>query len=98
MVRKGTHLRVVQEALGHSSLQTASVYVSLARDLMDQRSKLMPCDRWRGVFNIRYPNPVPHGTWLWRMAQREGARSFDRDAHQGRLVLGEQHLRGKHGF
>jgi integrase/recombinase XerD len=36
MVRKGTNLRVIQEALGHSSLQTTSVYVSLARDLMDQ--------------------------------------------------------------
>jgi len=37
MVRKGTNLRVVQEALGHSSLQTTSVYVSLARELMDQQ-------------------------------------------------------------
>jgi len=36
MVRKGTNLRVVQEALGHSSLQTTSRYVSLARELMDQ--------------------------------------------------------------
>jgi len=37
MVRKGTNLRVVQEALGHTSLQTTSLYVSLARDLMDQQ-------------------------------------------------------------
>jgi site-specific recombinase XerD len=37
MVRKGTNLRVVQEALGHSSLQTTSCYVSLARELMDQQ-------------------------------------------------------------
>ena len=37
MVRKGTNLRVVQEALGHTSLQTTSIYVSLARDLMDQQ-------------------------------------------------------------
>ncbi len=36
-VRKGTSLRVVQEALGHSSLQTTSRYVSLARELMDQQ-------------------------------------------------------------
>ena len=37
MVRKGTNLRVVQEALGHTSLQTTSLYVSLARELMDQQ-------------------------------------------------------------
>ncbi len=37
MVRKGTNLRVVQEALGHTSLQTTSVYVSLAREVMDQQ-------------------------------------------------------------
>jgi integrase/recombinase XerD len=37
MVRKGTNLRVVQEALGHTSLLTTSVYVSLARELMDQQ-------------------------------------------------------------
>jgi site-specific recombinase XerD len=37
MVRKGTNLRVVQEALGHSSLQTTSRYVSLACELMDQQ-------------------------------------------------------------
>jgi integrase len=35
--RKGTSLRVVQEALGHTSLRTTSVYVSLARELMDQQ-------------------------------------------------------------
>ena len=37
MVRKGTNLRVIQEALGHTSLQTTSRYVSLARDLMDEQ-------------------------------------------------------------
>jgi integrase/recombinase XerC len=37
MVRKGTNMRVVQEALGHSSLQTTSRYVSLARELMDEQ-------------------------------------------------------------
>ncbi len=37
MVRKGTNLRVIQEALGHTSLQTTSVYVSLARELMDEQ-------------------------------------------------------------
>ena len=37
MVRKGTNLRVVQEALGHTSLQTTSRYISLARELMDQQ-------------------------------------------------------------
>ena len=37
MVRKGTNLRVIQEALGHTSLQTTSLYVALARDLMDQQ-------------------------------------------------------------
>jgi len=36
-VRKGTNLRVVQEALGHSSLHTTSRYVSLARELMDEQ-------------------------------------------------------------
>jgi site-specific recombinase XerD len=36
-VHKGTNLRVVQEALGHSSLQTTSRYVSLARELMDEQ-------------------------------------------------------------
>ena len=37
MVRKGTNLRVVQEALGHTSLQTTSRYISLAREVMDQQ-------------------------------------------------------------
>ena len=37
MVKKGTNLRVIQEALGHTSLQTTSVYVSLARELMDEQ-------------------------------------------------------------
>lgn len=37
MVKKGTNLRVIQEALGHTSLQTTSRYVSLARDLMDEQ-------------------------------------------------------------
>jgi integrase/recombinase XerD len=36
-VKKGTNLRVVQDALEHISLQTTSVYVSLARDLMDEQ-------------------------------------------------------------
>jgi len=35
-IRKGTNIRVVQEALGHESLQTISVYISLARKLMDK--------------------------------------------------------------
>ncbi len=37
MVKKGTNLRVVQEAMGHSDLKTTSVYVHLARDLMDEQ-------------------------------------------------------------
>src|SRR6266568_836142 len=37
MVRKGTSLRVVQEMLGHNSLQTTSLYISLARKLMDKQ-------------------------------------------------------------
>lgn len=36
MVRKGTNLRVVQEMLGHTDLKTTSVYVSLARELMNK--------------------------------------------------------------
>ena len=35
-IKKGTNIRVVQEALGHESLQTTSVYISLARKLMDK--------------------------------------------------------------
>jgi site-specific recombinase XerD len=30
-------MRVIQPALGHSSLQTTSVYSSLARELMDEQ-------------------------------------------------------------
>ncbi len=37
MVKKGTNLRVVQEAMGHTDLKTTSVYVHLARDLMDEQ-------------------------------------------------------------
>lgn len=36
-VKKGTNLRVVQEAMGHADLKTTSVYVHLARDLMDEQ-------------------------------------------------------------
>lgn len=36
MVRKGTKLDVVRQALGHSSLKTTSVYVDLAREVMDE--------------------------------------------------------------
>jgi site-specific recombinase XerD len=35
-VRKGTNLDVVRQALGHESLATTSVYVGLAREVMDQ--------------------------------------------------------------
>jgi site-specific recombinase XerD len=35
-VRKGTRLDVVRQALGHESLATTSVYVVLAREVMDQ--------------------------------------------------------------
>lgn len=35
-VRKGTKLDVVRQALGHESLATTSVYVGLAREVMDQ--------------------------------------------------------------
>jgi len=35
-VAKGTSLRTVQEALGHRDLKTTSVYVSLARELMNK--------------------------------------------------------------
>lgn len=36
-VRKGTNLRVVQEAMGHSDLKTTSLYIHLARDQMDEQ-------------------------------------------------------------
>ena len=35
-VRKGTKLDIVRQALGHESLATTSVYVGLAREVMDQ--------------------------------------------------------------
>jgi site-specific recombinase XerD len=35
-VRKGTKLDVVRQVLGHSSLATTSIYVELARDVMDK--------------------------------------------------------------
>ena len=35
-VAKGTSLRTVQEALGHADLKTTSIYVSLAREVMDK--------------------------------------------------------------
>ncbi len=35
-VLKGTKLDVVRQALGHESLATTSVYVGLAREVMDQ--------------------------------------------------------------
>jgi len=36
-VEKGTNLRVVQEAMGHSDLKTTSLYVHLAREQMDEQ-------------------------------------------------------------
>jgi site-specific recombinase XerD len=36
-VRQGTSLHVLQEALGHASLETTSIYVHLARGLMDEQ-------------------------------------------------------------
>lgn len=36
-VRKGTNLRVVQEAMGHADLKTTSLYVHLAREQMDEQ-------------------------------------------------------------
>ncbi len=36
MVRKGTKLGVVQQALGHASLDTTAIYVNLAREVMDK--------------------------------------------------------------
>ena len=36
MAKKGTNLRVVQEAMGHKHLKTSSLYVSLAREQMNK--------------------------------------------------------------
>ena len=36
MVKKGTKLDVVRQALGHQDLKTTSVYVDLAREVMDK--------------------------------------------------------------
>ena len=36
MVKRGTKLDVVRQALGHSSLKTTSIYVELAREVMDR--------------------------------------------------------------
>lgn len=36
MVKKGTKLDVVRQALGHSSLKTTSIYVELAHEVMDK--------------------------------------------------------------
>jgi integrase/recombinase XerD len=36
-VKKGTNLRVVQEAMGHADLKTTSVYAHLAREQMDEQ-------------------------------------------------------------
>jgi site-specific recombinase XerD len=36
-VKKGTNLRVVQEAMGHADLKTTSIYVHLAREQMDEQ-------------------------------------------------------------
>jgi len=36
-VKKGTNLRVVQEAMGHADLKTTSVYIHLAREQMDEQ-------------------------------------------------------------
>jgi integrase len=33
---KGTKLEVVRQALGHESLETTSIYVYLAREMMDK--------------------------------------------------------------
>jgi len=39
MVKKGTKLDVVRQALGHESLQTTSICVDLARDVMDKERR-----------------------------------------------------------
>ena len=36
MVKKGTKLDVVRQALGHEDLKTTSIYVELAREVMDK--------------------------------------------------------------
>jgi site-specific recombinase XerD len=36
MVKKGTKLDIVRQALGHESLNTSSIYVDLAREVMDK--------------------------------------------------------------
>jgi integrase/recombinase XerD len=36
MVKKGTKLDIVRQALGHESLNTTSIYVDLAREVMDK--------------------------------------------------------------
>jgi integrase/recombinase XerC len=36
MVKKGTKLDVVRQALGHESLETTSIYVELAHEQMDK--------------------------------------------------------------
>ncbi len=36
MVKRGTKLDVVRQALGHESLETTSIYVELAREQMDK--------------------------------------------------------------
>ena len=38
--RQGTKLSVVQQALGHESLESISLYVDLARDVMDRELQL----------------------------------------------------------
>lgn len=35
-IKKGTKLEVVRQALGHESLETTSIYVHLAREMMDR--------------------------------------------------------------
>lgn len=35
-IKKGTNIRVIQEALGHEFLKTTSIYISLARKLIDK--------------------------------------------------------------
>ena len=36
MVRRGTKLDVVRQARGHADLKTTSIYVELAREVMDE--------------------------------------------------------------